>query len=89
MRIRPNNALHCASIVNGSRLAGQGKRPGCCLRWQGTVQDVGSPRRLMLLAVKLTNMVLSVELQSELGDEIELRFEEIDVFLLVVHQLLE
>ncbi len=34
-------------------------------------------------------MVLGVELQPELGDEIELGLEEIDVVLLVGHQLLE
>ena len=37
----------------------------------------------------LANMILSVELKAELADEIELRFEEIDVVFLVRHQLLE
>ena len=34
-------------------------------------------------------MILRVELKAELADEIELRFEEIDVVFLVRHQLLE
>jgi hypothetical protein len=33
-------------------------------------------------------MMLRVELESELGNEIELSFDEIDVVLLVRHQLL-
>jgi hypothetical protein len=34
-------------------------------------------------------MVLGIELEAELGDKIELRLQEIDVTLFVVHQLLE
>jgi hypothetical protein len=34
-------------------------------------------------------MVLGVELKPELGDEVELGLQEIDMVLLVVHQLLE
>src|SRR5262245_63246327 len=34
-------------------------------------------------------MVLGIELKPELGDEIELSFEEVDVFFLIVHELLE
>jgi hypothetical protein len=34
-------------------------------------------------------MMLRVELKAEPADEIELRFEEIDVVFLVRHQLLE
>src|SRR5260370_36017968 len=37
----------------------------------------------------LADMILRVELKAELVDEIELRFEEIDVVFLVRHQLLE
>ncbi len=39
--------------------------------------------------VHLSDMILRVELKAELVDEIELRFEEIDVVFLVRHQLLE
>src|SRR5262249_31366623 len=38
---------------------------------------------------QLTDVMLSVELEAELGDEIELGFEEIDVALLVRHERLE
>ena len=37
----------------------------------------------------LADMILRVELKAEPADEIELRFEEIDVVFLVRHQLLE
>src|SRR5258707_4008401 len=37
----------------------------------------------------LADMVLHVELKAEPADEMELRFEEIDVEFLVRHQLLE
>ena len=37
----------------------------------------------------LADMMLRVELKPEPADEIELRFEEIDVVFLVRHQLLE
>src|ERR1700730_16390012 len=37
----------------------------------------------------LADMMLRVELKAEPADEIELRFEEIDVVFLVRHQLLE
>jgi len=37
----------------------------------------------------LADTILRVELKAELADEIELRFEEIDVVFLVRHQLLE
>ena len=34
-------------------------------------------------------MMLSVKLKSELGDEVELGFQEIDMMFLVLHQLFE
>jgi hypothetical protein len=37
----------------------------------------------------LADMMLRVELKAEPADEIELRFEEIDVVFLIPHQLLE
>ena len=41
------------------------------------------------LIVKLADVILRVELDAELIHEVELRFEEVDVSFLVVHQLLE
>src|SRR5437870_9330745 len=50
----------------------------------------GSPRAPSLrVVVGFADVVLSVELETELGDEIELRLEIIDVLFLVVHELLE
>ena len=52
------------------------------------IAEYGAPagrRRLLELA----DVVLGVELEAELGDQVELRFEEVDVLFLVVHQLLE
>src|SRR6266516_667854 len=50
----------------------------------------GSPRVAALrVVVGFADVVLSVELETELGDEIELRLEIIDVLFLVVHELLE
>ena len=34
-------------------------------------------------------MVLGIKLKAELGDEVELSFEKVDVILLVLHQLLK
>lgn len=42
-----------------------------------------------VIVVDFTDVVLRVELETEFGDEIELRFEIIDVLFLVVHELLE
>ena len=39
--------------------------------------------------VRLADMVLRIELEAELGDKIELRLQEVDVTLFVVHQRLE
>ena len=39
--------------------------------------------------VELADMVLGVELKAKLGDEVELRFEEIDVVFFVRHKLFE
>ena len=45
---------------------------------------------LILIALAhLADVVLRVELNAELVDEIDLRLEEVDVVLLVGHQLLE
>ena|SRR5271156_1738703 len=43
---------------------------------------------LSVFALAHLDMILRVELKAELADEIELRFEEIDVVFLVRHQLL-
>jgi hypothetical protein len=42
-----------------------------------------------LAVVELDNMMLDIEFKAQLGDEVELGFKEIDMMLLVVHQLLE
>lgn len=41
--------------------------------------------RSIAAVVELADMVLRVELDTELGDELELRLQEVDVLLLVVH----
>src|SRR6185312_4441275 len=47
-------------------------------------------KTLVFLALAhLADVVLRVELDAELGHEIELRLEEVDVVLLVGHQLFE
>ena len=43
----------------------------------------------LVIVVDLADVVLGIELEAELGDEIELGLEKIDVLFLVVHQLLE
>jgi hypothetical protein len=48
-----------------------------------------SARSVFAVLAHLADMMLRVELEAELGDKIELGFEEIDVVLLVRHQLLE
>src|SRR5437868_4423695 len=48
-----------------------------------------SPGLRSVLLVGLADMVLGIELQPELGHQTELGLEEVDVFFLVVHQLLE
>src|SRR5262249_10905402 len=39
--------------------------------------------------VHLANVMLRIEFKPELGDEIELGFEKVDVMLLIRHELLE
>src|SRR5215472_885978 len=46
-------------------------------------------RARSIVVVGLADMVLGVELEPELGDEIELGLEIVDMLLLVVHELLE
>src|SRR5438874_6740387 len=48
-----------------------------------------SARAISLILVGLADMMLRVELEPELGHEIELRLQKIDVLFLVGHQLLE
>ena len=48
-----------------------------------------TPPQTLFGFVELSNVMLRVKLDAELGDEIELRLEIVDVLLLVVHQLLE
>src|SRR5436190_5180693 len=50
---------------------------------------VRGPPLYALFLFNLADMVLSVELETELGDQIELGLQEIDVLLLIMHQLLE
>ena len=47
------------------------------------------PRSRSVLALELAHMLLGVELEPDALDQVELGFEEIDVMLLVLHQLLE
>jgi hypothetical protein len=49
----------------------------------------GSSRSVFLVLVEFADVMLGVELEPELGDQVELGFEEIDVLFLVVHQFLE
>jgi Zn-finger in ubiquitin-hydrolases and other protein len=44
---------------------------------------------VVVVVAELADMMLGVELDTELGDQIKLRFEEVDMMLLVAHQLLE
>src|SRR5215207_6899202 len=46
-------------------------------------------QRASLLVVEFANVMLGVKLDPQLGDQIELGFEEVDVVFLVLHQLLE
>src|SRR5438105_1649974 len=62
----------------------------------GAISEVMSPRLnrpgaggSVFVLIKLANVMLRVEFKSQLGDEIKLSFEEIDVFFLIVHELLE
>jgi hypothetical protein len=46
-------------------------------------------RLILVVVVELADMMLGVKLGAELGDQIDLGFEEVDMMLLVAHQLLE
>src|SRR6478736_8955417 len=48
-----------------------------------------SRRPASVLAGKMPDVLLGVELKPDAADQVELGFEEIDVMLLVLHQLLE
>lgn len=53
-------------------------------------QRFGGGDALVLVALAhLADVVLGVELDAQLGDEVELSLEEVDVALLVRHQLFE
>src|ERR1700722_17065255 len=55
-----------------------------------TIAGSGAVRRgSILVFLELADMVLRVELEPELGDQVELGLEKIDVLFLVMHQLLE
>jgi hypothetical protein len=43
----------------------------------------------VIVVAELADVMLGVEFGAELGDEVKLSLEEIDVMLLVAHQLLE
>src|ERR1700675_1890383 len=62
-------------------------------QWTHTHEAARRGRKTSALSVfalaRLADMMLRVELKAEPADEIELRFEEIDVVFLVRHQLLE
>src|SRR3990170_6245223 len=49
----------------------------------------GRASRRSVAVVELADMMLGIELEAEPADEIELGFEEVDMTLLVAHQLLE
>jgi hypothetical protein len=44
-------------------------------------------RRDLLVLIGLTDVVLGIEIKTELSDEIKLGFQEVDVLFLVVHEL--
>src|SRR6185312_15445104 len=44
---------------------------------------------LVTVLVELADVMLGIELKAELGDEIELGFEEVDVVFFVLHQRLK
>ncbi len=46
-------------------------------------------RASILVVVEFADVMLGVKFETELGDQIELRFEEVDMFFLVMHQFLE
>ena len=48
-----------------------------------------NPGLRVFILVKLADMVLRIKLKPELGDQIELGFEEVDVFFLIMHEFLE
>jgi hypothetical protein len=78
--IAPHRAL-AALGPPSPRIAGRGFN-----RAKAREKEAASIR---LVVVGLADMVLSVELKAQLGDEIELRLEIIDVLFLVVHKLFE
>ena len=53
-------------------------------RYVGEMHPSSAP----LTLVELSDMMLGVELKAKLGDKVDLGFKEIDMMLLVVHQLL-
>jgi hypothetical protein len=46
-------------------------------------------RRLVFVFLKLADVMLGVKFEAKLGDQVELGFEKVDMFFLVVHQFLE
>src|ERR1700735_4776995 len=48
-----------------------------------------SLRRSVLVVLEFADVMLGIKLDAELGDEVELRFKEVDVLFLVMHQLFE
>src|SRR5437870_3091292 len=56
-------------------------------RWNGFAEQ--GQHGTSVIVLELSDVMLRIELEAELGDEVELGLQEIDVVFLVRHQLLE
>ena len=83
-----SEAIHLATrrkngLLRFARNDGEG-----CLNRESMLAGVAIARR-SVLACEMSDMLLGVELKADAADQVELGLEEIDVMLLVLHQLLE
>ena len=69
----------CPQAAPGARIKSNGRLPG----WRCANLLV------VIVVAKLADMMLGVKFDAELGDQIKLSLEEIDVMLLIANQLLE
>src|SRR3974390_317072 len=60
--------------------------PLVLIRPEGSIE---SDALLFTVLFQLSDMVLGVKLKAELGDQIELGLQKVDVLLFIVHQLFE
>src|SRR5262245_27087527 len=89
MELNPNNLPRLLIVVHGTRWRpriGAVARVNRLLR----MRDSGKPEQTSVaIVVDLADVMLRIELDPELRDEIDLGLKEVDVLLLIMHQLLE